>query len=289
MEDCTNGVDDNGDGLVDCLDPQCSAVGFACVPVPSGWALGTAVGGSGDSCVDGWPQLAFKGGASIEWAPLSCSCDCGAASGAVCSPVVPDAVVFGEANCTGTGIPLTVLPGFCVPQSAPMQSVLLKGSTATGGSCPQVVTHVVQTPPPAFTDPVHVCAPPQASAACGDSAKCAPPSLGGQCLYKQGITECPDDSMVRRELLALPYDSRACNCQCSPGSACPQGVALFSDSTCGQAVMSTTAVGCTPWNTDVLVAGVEGDIGQPACKQDGILYSGSVSPNAAYTLCCPGG
>src|SRR5262245_6655050 len=36
-EDCTNGVDDNGDGLIDCADPRCSP-GFACVSIiPTGW------------------------------------------------------------------------------------------------------------------------------------------------------------------------------------------------------------------------------------------------------------
>src|SRR6185436_995373 len=37
-EDCENGVDDDGDGLVDCADPDCAKLGYQCVAaVPSGW------------------------------------------------------------------------------------------------------------------------------------------------------------------------------------------------------------------------------------------------------------
>src|SRR5207253_611948 len=36
-QDCTNGLDDDGDGSTDCEDPDCSD--FSCVPAPpAGWA-----------------------------------------------------------------------------------------------------------------------------------------------------------------------------------------------------------------------------------------------------------
>src|SRR5262245_45608356 len=39
-EDCLNGVDDDGNGLVDCAYPACGAAGFACAPAPpDGWSL----------------------------------------------------------------------------------------------------------------------------------------------------------------------------------------------------------------------------------------------------------
>jgi gliding motility-associated-like protein len=34
-ENCTNGIDDDGDGLIDCLDPDCLGCNMACGPVPS--------------------------------------------------------------------------------------------------------------------------------------------------------------------------------------------------------------------------------------------------------------
>src|ERR1700678_3969885 len=43
IEDCTNGMDDNCDGLVDCADPECSGDGgaYSCTALPTemGWSL----------------------------------------------------------------------------------------------------------------------------------------------------------------------------------------------------------------------------------------------------------
>lgn len=44
VEDCANGDDDDGDGLTDCADPDCGAVGYACVAAPpSGWSGPVAI------------------------------------------------------------------------------------------------------------------------------------------------------------------------------------------------------------------------------------------------------
>ncbi|MGA7121295.1 MAG: hypothetical protein WBY94_14420, partial [Polyangiaceae bacterium] len=38
-ENCTNGIDDNCDGLVDCAEPSCQTAGYACVgAAPAGWS-----------------------------------------------------------------------------------------------------------------------------------------------------------------------------------------------------------------------------------------------------------
>jgi hypothetical protein len=37
-EDCTNGIDDNCNGLIDCADPACTGMGYQCAPAfPAGW------------------------------------------------------------------------------------------------------------------------------------------------------------------------------------------------------------------------------------------------------------
>jgi len=39
-EICTDGIDNDCNGQIDCADPACGALGFACVPaIPSGWTL----------------------------------------------------------------------------------------------------------------------------------------------------------------------------------------------------------------------------------------------------------
>lgn len=77
VEDCTNGLDDNCNGLVDCADPECASQGFACTPaVPVGWSLVAYVENARPSCPVGWgasaPNVEGPDGGG------ACQCACGA-------------------------------------------------------------------------------------------------------------------------------------------------------------------------------------------------------------------
>src|SRR5689334_5880623 len=75
-EDCTNGVDDNDDGLIDCADPGCS--GYACVSViPMGWqgyvALYDGPAAKDPGCGGDFPRSVFTGTGSLVNSPAKCS------------------------------------------------------------------------------------------------------------------------------------------------------------------------------------------------------------------------
>ncbi len=83
VEDCTNGIDDDGDGLTDCADPDCIGCNTACGAVPriSGKVLNTGSNGNGgvlnhgfmdrhwtvSSTLGGPPRNAIYNGSCFGW------------------------------------------------------------------------------------------------------------------------------------------------------------------------------------------------------------------------------
>ncbi|HZU83091.1 MAG TPA: hypothetical protein VE987_09255 [Polyangiaceae bacterium] len=143
-EDCTNGVDDNCDGLVDCADPQCGAYGCA-APVPGGgwngpvafWQATNPV--TVPSCPANYVSP-VTGSEGLNAPPATCGNGTCAASGQTCSltgvfhpdqacnntacasvsPATDGSCTTVPANSCGTG------GSFTVGTTAP---------AATGGSC----------------------------------------------------------------------------------------------------------------------------------------------------------
>ena len=78
-ENCTNGVDDDGDTAVDCADDDCSS--YVCVSVPDGWLGPVAVHDGPDNvpagCGGVYSAAAFKGGAGLVTPDATCgACRC---------------------------------------------------------------------------------------------------------------------------------------------------------------------------------------------------------------------
>src|SRR5262245_1099528 len=60
-EDCLNGLDDDGDTLVDCADDDCADAGYQCIAVPEGWTGPVLVRAQqpGESCGGAWSEPTF--------------------------------------------------------------------------------------------------------------------------------------------------------------------------------------------------------------------------------------
>jgi hypothetical protein len=111
MENCLNGIDDNGNGLVDCADPECQ-VGYGCAVDPvTGWNGLVYVqeityspnGAPPSPCPDGkLPAVYYAAPSAAEC--TSCSC---ALNGAACSAPKVDKFHLPGCNTYETSIKAT--------------------------------------------------------------------------------------------------------------------------------------------------------------------------------------
>jgi len=87
---CFDGIDNNGDGLVDCADPTCASVAACVALVPSGWlgyaALYDGVPTGVPSCAAPFAVTVTPGSAGLSAAPATCApCTCGPPNGGACA------------------------------------------------------------------------------------------------------------------------------------------------------------------------------------------------------------
>ncbi|WP_437524977.1 hypothetical protein WME79_37085 [Sorangium sp. So ce726] len=199
VEDCLDGIDTDGDGAVDCEDPDCQ-LDFECVDAPvSGWSgalrvqkvrspAATAPG----PCPGGKPPAVYHAGPS---APECAACQCELV-GAKCNAP--------QMTCsTGTAC----LPGFahnefqetdtaCANAGSPPGGYkgcrLTKGSALVESGVCEVGGGGLATKE-TWADEVRVCA--AAGAGCGAAQVCAPKAPKGfepaVCMAQEGGALCP--------------------------------------------------------------------------------------------------
>jgi hypothetical protein len=222
VENCLNGIDDDGNGLTDCDDSACST--YACVPSASGMdAYAVLVGAPGDCTA---PTSA------ASW--NTCSCGCTPNAGA-CNVTVE---AYRDASCDiHIG---TVSTGGC-GDIMPDGVVWLSGSTAPSSqaSCSPAADHV-----PA---PVNACTLTDVGR-CTGNAICVPPVFAGakQCVVMPVGSPCPAPYTVGQTAF---LGGTTCTCDCAnSGSTCdpPAVDVYFGSNGCGNAPQAVPLPGpCT--------------------------------------------
>lgn len=311
-ENCTNHKDDNGDGLVDCQDPQCGA--FACVaPAPPPWSGPFALyDGVSSNPLPGCPTN-FDGSSAIDasgqlsWQPAQCStCACSSPSGASCpasNPTFWDNSSSCQSGCFWSsqsppppGACLTVSGFDTTNCSSGPASVAVPSPVATGGTC-SPSSQSPTLPPFTWGEAARVCAPKATGGGCGANV-CAPMPSGQYmpklCILSQaGAVSCPSGPYTSKHVFYQgALDTRACSgCTCgSPvGVACTGTLSLYKDSNCSSVLASfpvpTACGGFTPGSLQSLKY-VAGSATGGACTPSGGQPSGIVAPNQAITVCC---
>ena len=299
-EDCTNGVDDNADGLIDCADPFC-VVGYVCVPkAPNGWsepgyvAEGTPTAPSfdcGEFTTFGKPLF---GGLSPE--PPQCPCRCGDPQGGVCDA---SGVLWENPACGGGATNSTEA---CQPIPAAwrigaVQTYELPPSVQ--GTCEASFETIV--PPPKWSVKATLCLSSVAGGGCGANALCMPrPPAGADahvCIASAGNKGCVADYGDKRVYHEGVEDTRACSlggCWCggASGQVCQGEYKLYSDASCQQEIFSAPNDGqCHDTGLDygdarsdrIVLDAISG--GQCPPQGSG-APSGSVLPVSPHTVCC---
>lgn len=234
QEDCTNGIDDNGDCKIDCEDPACGT--FACVDsVPSGWTgfaqvvLSASDAGAG-TCAAPFSTMLQSGKSNPAAAPAECApCTCDpptsgpitcrvdlGSAGLLCNnetmtPAQQNNCVAmsGGSNGSSYGPKLSPAPsGNCAPKGGGLTAPLAPATWTAAIACSMTAAQV--------------------GAGCSGGEVCAPkpPSQAGSpsgvCVYKAGIqTTCPavfTDWHVISDSLTESRDCAACACN---APACP--------------------------------------------------------------------
>jgi hypothetical protein len=249
-EDCTNGIDDNCDGKIDCDDPLCQPA-FTCTPtVPSGWfgpveLWEAATPATAPACDTGYATPVDLHAGTLTAAPATCSCTCGA-TGQVCSLA---GGFFQQTDCAGSCAAVTPDPaGGCTPVAANScgseGSFIVSGAaTPTGGTC--APSSVVPTVPTAtWSSAARVCS----YAGAADTGGCAtgscvraPAGATGsfgakECVYSTTTpapTACPSGYPTGPTLAYSTIDDTrgcdpTCTCRGGPtGGACAGTVSLY--------------------------------------------------------------
>lgn len=298
-EDCTNGIDDNGDSLVDCADPICGP-GYVCVPrPPNGWSepgyILMVAGGTAGDCESLVPfgKLLHEG---LTAPPASCPCTCESPSGGTCNG---SGILWQYGACAGDS---ATSDESCsvVPSMWTIGSVLAHfGAVVTPGTCESSVGTVLV--PAEWESDVTLCLPAAQGGGCGANAACIsrPPqgSTGQVCIASSGDKGC-SGAFPLKELYFEGYDdTRGCNagscwCASAQGQTCSGEYQLFSDDACSNEVFSAPLDG-NCHNTGLTAGQVrsdrivtyapEGGSCQP--QGTGAAIGGAVE-NSPYTVCC---
>jgi hypothetical protein len=178
-ENCFDGIDNNGNGLVDCADPSCAGVAMCAPAVPNGW-LGHAELYDGASmpqlgCITPWTSELVPGRSDPTAAPATCgACACGAPNG--------------SGACAASGGGATI-----APVAFASVGLACEGAPTSPATVSCAGTTCVAAPAPAFT--------------------------GGLCVHQAGDAACPAPYTARHVYFAAVSDNRGCApCACGAGA-----------------------------------------------------------------------
>lgn len=249
-EICTDGIDNDCNGLTDCADPACTALGYACVPpVPSGWTYDAVdMTDAASSCPAGYGSQPLVVSASGGPAVCGCSCNVGKQPDCVTGTILAS---VGVSSCTAGGmIGFVQTDGQCQAQTPTSNVPTNLGALPldAGGTCSASPTKTV--PSRSETDWLACSGP--LGAGCDGGQVCA---IAGRaftaCVVGPGDAGCPPGYSTRSTPGTGVSDTRDCSaCACAAvpsGTTCDNATLSFwSNSSCSGPAFETVPVdgGC---------------------------------------------
>ncbi len=290
-ENCTNGIDDDGDGNIDSADSECEE----CTPsVPNGW-IGPAhlyVGASDKEPVCG--DTVFAGGSDPFADDVTCSaCGCSQSGTGTCSMTASGYNSAMGGPC-GTQQWTGTLSSSCVSTSG---AYFLFGTfTASGRTCSATGGAETAHPQAAFTTSVLGCGAPVKQGSCGADSFVRPEAPAGYgsklCIAKEeDVAECPDEYPERSSFAQDIDDQRSCSkCSCGNDFSCSATITGYSAQNCAGTASSNYGVaqGACMYDPNVT---------ETHMKLTGIKSTGSCLPSTSgmvgdiveqgtVTVCC---
>jgi hypothetical protein len=300
VEDCLDGIDNDGNQLVDCADPACTP-DHECVPLPpTEWSepqriVDEALTAPALTCPDsGMADSYFQGPGD----PATCApCQCGTPNVGCSPPVIAcwynqstcqgGATVYQSASCGAA----SSCPSTC---NNPHRCGMVQASQV-GGGCP--ASGGEPTVGPMWQGKVSVCSAGPLGGGCGADAACVPvepaPFDGPACTTRVGDHTCPTGYPNRVDLYTGGTDTRDCDaCTCDTSSfSCTTGTAtMWDDNGCSvggiDLGMTCTDVAAAIDNGSASFTTTPGTLSGTTCNPIGGSPIGEVTPQGQVTLCC---
>jgi hypothetical protein len=290
VEDCSNGIDDDGDGDPDCADSDCSD--WSCDgAAPTGWTGPSVVyvGSDPPNCGGDYSKETLAGGTAVDAAAASCStCSCSNAT-AACATFVN---VFGStdmqcggANCGGS------VSGTC-------DTVNLPCAGATAYVHMELPTGLASCQPTAAQDPtigdatwkkeVRACTDANKLhiGGCAEGEVCSPktPFAGSICVTKSGDLACPNSVYSEKHVYYKGMnDTRGCSdCGCDHDCSYAWRV----DASCNASFgLGENSCSMASPSSGQVKAGVQ-ITGTGTCAATGGQPIGSAEATGPVTVCC---
>jgi hypothetical protein len=303
QEICDDGMDNNCNGLVDCADPQCVSMGFACTagPVPIGWIVAAFDATGRDPCVGAYGPAQNVISHPMGGAP-TCNCAC-SGTAASCGGTVT--VFEMDSACTGgtTLGAFNIADGSCQSTSAAFSAAhgytFTPISVVTQGACTGT-SKVASQPGVSFTAEESCALAGRLGGGCSGGNSCAPP-VGANfavCITHPGDVACPA-AFTTTTIVSTGdpgyVDTRSCgDCTCATNAGCgqPFDLEFFTSPTCN--TMATFAVvnPCSSPSSSFTAMSYQLAIrftGDPTCQvQSASTPTGGVTLDSnLMTVCCP--
>ena len=303
QEDCSDGIDNDCNGNVDCADDACSPI-TECVSVdPKLGPLGNSLV-AGATCPAYAPTGKVLDGGLIAAGCTGCACTAGTAAIA-CSTTLSSfdtAADCGNPSAPGRAAAGTVdstAPGCLVPDWAASSTGALFGfqmdpfQAKLSGACAPTGTPTKGTP--IWTTGAKFCGIPRAGGGCPAGQACVPREVAaaGTCALLDGAQTCP--AGLRQSVWYTGFvDGRscgACSCSAPTGGDCNSMlIAVDGDSICRGVtgyLRSSSPRLCVAGPTGILSPGVafSGTPVGPTCRAVAPM-SGELTATGAQTLCC---
>jgi hypothetical protein len=301
VEDCSNGIDDDGDGDPDCADSDCST--WSCDgSAPTGWTGPSVVyvGSDPPNCGGDYAKQTLSGGTAVDAAAAACSsCSCTSSkdstTNAACATLV-NILSTTDPSCGGTQCTDSVTEACKTITSSCF------GSATSGHISMQLPANLASCEPVAAQNPtvadatwkkeVRACsvATKLHIGGCAEGEVCAPktPFSGDICVSKTGDVDCPNAVYSAKHVYYKGMnDTRSCSpCGCdhdcsyawrteAAGASCSAAFALGESDKCVAVSPSSGQI-----NVGVQISGTG------ACAATGGAPTGDAVATGPVTVCC---
>jgi hypothetical protein len=286
---CSNGADDDRDGVADCADSDCVPA-MRCVPAPAaGWAAPGELraGATPPACAAPYDTEAYLGHAEPLAAAATCSaCSCGAPTRAECRSAY---VCERTSGCAGLCSARSVEGMGCVESANASGTYLPRNGLGATGTC-GAGTSTATLPAPRWGRGARLCtAAANTATGCPSGQVCVarPASPAPACIVRTGDVACPAEYSARQVLYGALDDSRRCSaCVCAfTATSCTVSYVAFSQPACAGTGTALTLDQC--YTGDPASYRITHTVQGAACAAATAgAPIGAVSATMPSTVCC---